>query len=173
MRTSAELNEALSGICDDDGFGYHSAVGDKAIPYIGWFWRRVNFDAPGPYVFGVIPAGTADAEVNGRPIGPLSKGNAVGFMENNKWNYPEVLATPAQWQEIRRLTNEVCDRPCRDTLSLLDSAIQSLAKGKKWEAVVVKEIVGREEYSFTEYVETRMPDDTSEATGDASPGGKE
>lgn len=41
----------------------------KRIPYIGWFWRSVNF---------------VDGEIT---IGDC--GDFIGFMENNKWDYPE------------------------------------------------------------------------------------
>lgn len=41
----------------------------KRIPYIGWFWRSVNF------VDGDITIGDC--------------GDFIGFMENNKWDYPE------------------------------------------------------------------------------------
>ena len=50
-----------------------NAERDKRIPYIGWYWRNVGWT--GDYI----------------PIGHC--GEFVGFMVNNKWDYPERSLT--------------------------------------------------------------------------------
>ena len=51
--------------CDKDA--------EKLIPYMGWFWRDVSFSKL------IISIGKCDS--------------FVGFMENNKWDYPERILT--------------------------------------------------------------------------------
>lgn len=46
----------------------------KRLPYIGWYWRSVDFAAKS------IPVGDC--------------GEFIGFMENNKWGYSERDLTP-------------------------------------------------------------------------------
>lgn len=120
IMTSDELNQELSSI-EVDKEGLFCAFGGKVLPYIGWYWRKVNFDQL-TYRFGVIPPG---ADENTVPI--------VGFMEADKWDYPLIETTPQQWQEIKRLVISVVDNPSHDTLSALNDAIQRLADG--WEFI--------------------------------------
>lgn len=44
-------------------------MGGKSVPYIGWFWREINFHSK------YIPIGNC--------------GEFIGFMANNKWGHPE------------------------------------------------------------------------------------
>lgn len=53
----------------------------KRLPYVGWFWRRVGFSNPK-----TIPIGNC--------------GEFVGFMENNKWDYPQRWLTEAEAAEV-------------------------------------------------------------------------
>lgn len=61
---------------------------DKRVPYIGWYWRSVDFASDEPYI----------------PIGHC--GEFIGFMENNKWDYPERKMSPVQVEQVRTI---VCD----------------------------------------------------------------
>jgi len=63
---------------------------EKGIPYMGFFWRDVDFDAD-HYDFGVCKRGSwkRDNELY------------VAFMENNKWGYPTVTARGLQWAAIK------------------------------------------------------------------------
>jgi hypothetical protein len=61
---------------------------DKRIPYIGWFWRDVDFASREPYI----------------PIGNC--GEFIGFMENNKWDYPQRRLTP---DEVKQVVDIVCE----------------------------------------------------------------
>jgi len=63
--------------------------GGKAVAYIGWYWRSVDFTKP--FNLGVCFCQPSMFE------GP---GNFVGFMENNKWDYVEYTVTQEQYQEI-------------------------------------------------------------------------
>lgn len=86
---SIALNAAISEVCDDTSVGFE-AYGGKTIPYIGWYWRTVDFDADG-YSFGVMPDRTWDSVAHAR-----------GFMESNKWGYPSTRkTTPEEWKVIK------------------------------------------------------------------------
>lgn len=116
---SNELNERIAAICDDDM--HYAAFGGKAIPYIGWFWREVNFDHSS-CLFGVIP----DDEVLGdKPL--------VGFMENNKWGYGYIHCDGEDWVEIKQLLEAAVTDTCRETLQAVNDKIQSLLPERKSE----------------------------------------
>lgn len=126
--TSAELNAAIASVCDDSSV--YESFGGKSIPYIGWFWRRVDFDAP-TCRFAVIPAGSADIGIvmpNDQimPLGPRSPADRVGFCESNKWDYREITATPEQFAEIRRLLIVAVALRTADAFRAADAAIQAL-----------------------------------------------
>ena len=72
-----DINAWLENHCDDDD---HAIEGGKSIPYIGWYWRDVDFES------GNVPIGDC--------------GTFIGFMENNKYDYPERLLTPAEFEVI-------------------------------------------------------------------------
>jgi hypothetical protein len=109
-----ELNDKIKELCQYDKEKAFIAFGGKPIPYIGWYWRDIDFDNFDRR-FGVIPA-------NDKPEGyPL-----VGFMANNKWFYRSVEATKEQWNEIRRLLEIVADDPTKENLSNLNDKIQGL-----------------------------------------------
>ena len=63
---------------DDEDANEHG----KRVPYIGWFWRSVDFASPEPYI----------------PIGNC--GEFVGFMESNKWDYPQRDLTPEEAEQV-------------------------------------------------------------------------
>lgn len=75
----------------------------KRVPYIGWFWRAVDF---------------ANKRI---PIGDC--GEFVGFMENNKWGYPE-----------RELTEPEADA----VISIVWQAMQESDKGGELKEIVRK-----------------------------------
>lgn len=60
---------------------------DKRIPYIGWFWRRVNFFDR------IITIGEGED-------------GFVGFMENNKWDYPQRDLTEAEFDAVVAIIDE-------------------------------------------------------------------
>jgi hypothetical protein len=74
------LNEFVSTYADykDNEVTPHG-VG-KRVPYIGWYWRAVDF------VGGNIPIGDC--------------GQFVGVMANNKWDYNERMLTPDEAAQV-------------------------------------------------------------------------
>lgn len=58
----------------------------KRLPYIGWFWRHLNF---------------SDGKL---PIGDC--GEFIGFMPNNKWDYRERDTTPDEFAKIVSIIDE-------------------------------------------------------------------
>jgi len=100
-----ELNKKIHEICDQTDL--YEAFGGKCIPYIGWFWRNVDFNADGCY-FGVLSDGK------------------IGFMENNKWDYEEFYCSGNDWQDIKKLLIEAVSLPTKKSLMAVDFKIQSL-----------------------------------------------
>lgn len=60
--------------------------GGKRLPYIGWFWRHLEFSS------GALPIGHC--------------GEFIGFMANNKWDYPERSTTPEEFAAIMEVVDE-------------------------------------------------------------------
>lgn len=81
---SDEINRRAEEV-DQTEWGF-DCFGSKIIPYIGWFWRNVDWDAE-ECLLGVVP---------GEP--PL-----VGFMQNNKWSYPSFTIEGESWATLRLL----------------------------------------------------------------------
>ena len=116
MRVTSEmLNEKIREICDDGTL--YNAFGDKSIPYIGWFWRDVDFDSH-TYEFGILPVIRTGFDRNDKV--------RVGFMESNKWGYEYVDCPADTWAEIKMLLEAAVTNPCRETLKAVDDKIQSL-----------------------------------------------
>ena len=78
----------------------------KIIPYIGWYWRDVDFDA------------------SSISIGDC--GQFKGFMENNKWGYPEASISGAELDKIKDLTDAVVQGPTEINLQALFDAMQEI-----------------------------------------------
>jgi len=113
---SNEINRRISAL-DEQDLPFE-AFGGKAIPYVGWFWRRVDFDTE-DHSFGVI-AGCN--ECSAAPI--------VGFMENNKWGYDYVFADKPQWANIKALIVTALEDLTADNLTAVNGAIQGLIAGE-------------------------------------------
>lgn len=103
--TNEQLNETICGI---ENTGEYSVKGlsehGKAFPYIGWYWREVDFDKP--FVLGDC-------------------GSFIGFMENNKWGYPQWLVTLEQATEIKRQLLELAVTPTDEALQAFHDYIQT------------------------------------------------
>lgn len=68
-------NESPVDLTSPNGKAY-----GKRLPYIGWFWRSLPFSA------GTLPIGDS--------------GEFVGFMANNKWDYPQRNTTPEEFAQV-------------------------------------------------------------------------
>lgn len=75
-----DFADCETGEVDPSGHG-------KRVPYVGWFWRFVDF-----------------SRLDRIPIGDC--GPFIGFMENNKWGYPERNMTPAEAKHVVNLLDE-------------------------------------------------------------------
>jgi hypothetical protein len=64
-----------------------NTTGSKQIPYIGWYWRFVTFSKP-----------------TSIRIGKCSE--FIGFMVNNKWDYPERTLTQEEANKIIEFLDE-------------------------------------------------------------------
>ena len=114
---SAELNKRIHDIENSEKFAGKVKgleVACKSLPYIGWFWRDVDFDAP--IRLGILPAGSEFGE---------SYNGWTGFMENNKWGYDEFLCTKEQSAEIRRLLELAATKPTAKKLQAVFDYIQT------------------------------------------------
>ena len=84
----------------------------KPIPYMGWFWRTVNFDAD-RCSFGLCPNGT------GKP--PF-----VAFMENNKWGYSSITIDGNNWNAIKAVLQVAARERTLASVRAAYDAIQAL-----------------------------------------------
>lgn len=114
--TSNEMNEMLRQMEWDKVLPY-DAFGGKVVPYIGWFWRDVNFNAP-TYNFGILPVFDLVLESNADV--------KLGFMENNKWDYDYHHCSAKDWKEIRRLLEAALLEQSGESFEAVDNKIQSL-----------------------------------------------
>ena len=110
---SKTLNEKIRGL---DGNEQFEVVGledsGKCIPYIGWFWREVDFGRE-------VWLGYTEEEGDDYP--PF-----VGFMENNKWGYPQFKCTIPQTQRIEELLIEAVEKTSNETLQVVFDYMQTL-----------------------------------------------
>jgi hypothetical protein len=115
---SKEINEAICKI-DEDGLSkqniYKSSIGEKIIPYIGWFWRNIDFDADSVWL-GVLPEYKSQFEKNDKV--------RCGFMENNKWGYEEFEVKGSEWQHLKELIIIALKNQTEDNFRRIDDYMQ-------------------------------------------------
>lgn len=99
--TSDELNAAIAAICDDPT--RFEVYGGKAIAYIGWYWRPVDFDSEWS-------------------LGMFDDGD-VGFMERNKWGYDEFTPSESERREIRGRLEVAVTFPTEENLRAVYEAM--------------------------------------------------
>jgi hypothetical protein len=99
-----QLNDAIYRLDE-------SSDQSKPVPYLGWFWRQVDFD--GTPTIGIAP----DHE---------AKQTFVGFMENNKWEYMQFSLSRAQATHVRGLLQRVVSAPDAARPALLTELRQFL-----------------------------------------------
>lgn len=99
---SAQLNEAIEKLSDNESFADNHG---KVIPYIGWYWREVDFNKP-------ITLGHC--------------GYFAGFMENNKWDYPEIYLSEEQSKEIRSRLEVIVANPLKESIGAFRGFLNDL-----------------------------------------------
>jgi len=110
--TSEELNKKIEQL--EESHGALEVCGGKIVPYIGWYWRNVNFDYK-TYNFGII-----DDEKDG----------FVGFDESGKWYYPLTRSLePEEWARVRDLLECLVDDPNTETVKAVWDYVQSFGIG--------------------------------------------
>ena len=104
---SAELNKRIADLCDNEAYVVRGLEGTgKCIPYIGWYWRTVDFD---------------------RETDSLGDcGDFVGFMERNKWGYSYVAVDKARWAQLKSLLEAVVLEPSSASLQAVFDFMQGL-----------------------------------------------
>jgi len=112
--TSKEINDRIDELSLRDDRIYESILGEKLIPYIGWFWRTVDFDKDYCWL-GIIPN-----EGNSGAKKPL-----IGFMVNNKWDYDSIKVHGDLWTSIKDaiITAILSENP--EDFKYVDELIQS------------------------------------------------
>lgn len=106
---SAAMN---AGVLELNEIHQSAFPNSKPIPYMGWFWRTVDFNDKA-YSFGVCESGDGD-------------GRFVAFMENNKWDYDYVEADTEQFGRIKRLLETAINTKALDDTHAVWDAIQKL-----------------------------------------------
>ncbi len=116
---STLLNEKIRGICDrGDEFEVKGLEGTgKAIPYIGWYWRDVDFNDE--IILGYCPPVMTFLEQNP---------GFVGFMENNKWGYDQWTITEEQADRLKGLLLVAVAYPTQEKLQAVFDYMQTLRK---------------------------------------------
>lgn len=117
--TSEELNKKISELDTANSTNKLSVKGGKLIPYIGWYWRDVNFDNVA-YSFGIIAPNEYNTSIP-------EENRFTGFMENNKWGYGYTRNTTLEeWETIKNMLCDVVDGPTEQNVSGLWNYIQNI-----------------------------------------------
>lgn len=82
-----EYNEFLRNRADYEEGQQGKHGHGKRLPYIGWYWRHIEF-----------------SDLLNIPIGDC--GEFVGFIANNKWGYPERVLTEAEARAVMAIIDE-------------------------------------------------------------------
>lgn len=127
---SKEINDEICKLDDVDPPIYESCIGKKLIPYIGWFWRTVNFDT-NTYSLGVIPPYGNDGDIDS------NDSYKVGFMENNKWDYNEFKIGKVEWGILKHLITTALIDKTKEAFKAVDDYMQSLLP-KKYEDMNIR-----------------------------------
>lgn len=106
-----DLNEFISKLSEDGDMENIIPPGSlggsgKLIPYIGWYWRRIDFDN--------ITLGDC--------------GSFIGFMGNNKWDYKEWIISGEQAGTIRQACIALVGNPSQENYDNLFKLIQGCVK---------------------------------------------
>lgn len=120
--TSEEINKFFDTVNEEDFHVWGLKDSGKCIPYIGWYWRNVDFDSP--ITVGHLMCGSTVR--NGVIL--ESGGDWKGFMENNKWGYDEWKASNEESSMIRSLCEEAAATPCNEAFQKLFDYFQTLEK---------------------------------------------
>jgi len=121
---SDRLNYWIKEWVDDGEF--NACETGKSLAYIGWYWRDVDFTEP--FVLG-------RCKFDGTTIPGIgvfeSPADFIGFMENNKWDYNEIIVSKSFYERFIimlreiKLDHEKNDKLSLDSLREINDLIQS------------------------------------------------
>lgn len=113
--TSDELNDAIARLEDGEPIGAPELTGSgKVVPYVGWFWRTVDFDA--------------------RITLALCE-EWAGFCEKNKWGYDEALLSVEASARVRAACETFVTTPAKESAAEVYATIQ-----REWTADFSKRV---------------------------------
>ena len=116
---SKQLNKAIEKLEDNEQFIVRGLENTgKCIPYIGWYWRNVDFDSEYGITLGIIPVIRSWFDSNDHEW--------IGFMENNKWGYDSFRVKGEQQQKLRQMVEQAVIKPSNAKLQTLFDYMQSL-----------------------------------------------
>ena len=121
MMNNKGINEAIWALDGNNESVYQSSMGGKIIPYIGWYWREVNFEAESCWL-GILP-------IYKNPILPLLDSNkkvSVAFMQSNKWGYESFEVKGRNWKKLCRLIKKAVTSLEAKAFREVDLFMQSL-----------------------------------------------
>lgn len=117
-----DLNNALSDL------GYENEK--LAVPYFGWYWREVDFEADYCYL-AVSPAEepswyhlTAEAQFLRQSYDFAGE---VRFCQNNKWGYLEFKVEGEPWKKLVAMVKAHVANPTKEGIEELRVYMNSLA----------------------------------------------
>lgn len=93
----------------------------KCIPYIGWYWRDIDWDAPS-ITLGVLPS----CEDPNEPTEGF-----IGFMKVNKWYYEEFSVTGEVKNKLREMVEHTIIGQSNEKFQVLFDYMQSLRPTKR------------------------------------------
>lgn len=112
--TSEQINERLAAIDSADAgpsIPRPLASSGKSLPYLGWWWRAVDWDV-----------GRFWLSTMGDPA--AGDGWRWGFCVNDKWDYGGVTCTELHSKVIRIAAVALATEPTSDTLEAFFTAVQ-------------------------------------------------
>lgn len=127
---STELNTRLSDLDEgiEDSHTLQSPNGlqmtGKAIPYIGWYWRSIDWDYACEHGLRIYAPTRRAKSQSASQIELSDVPPFYGFMQNNKWGYNEVWLNSFQARMIREYAENLVSQPSQILLDGFFELIQ-------------------------------------------------
>lgn len=112
--TSEEINAYFNSIDGVETELRMIGTTGKVVPYVGWYWRNVDFDKP----FVLYKPKVGGFDVPGW----------YGFMQNNKWGYSEVEPSAEDCLLIRAAAARLALEKSNEAAIALYDIIQEVGK---------------------------------------------
>lgn len=111
MIDSEQWNTALGALEEAGRFDRPRLLynAGKTLPYIGWYWREVNFNRR--LWLGICPI------VGGERL--------IGFMPRNKWGYPSFELSPDEDAQVKEAVADLVADPTQSKINAFCDLLQS------------------------------------------------